>query len=61
MVSFSDGDHLYTAGDFALGTPEVAHEIVIGAESTCVSLVALQGKVKLSGFLGWLLQPLVRI
>lgn len=59
--SFTHDGARYAAGDFDLGTPDVIHEIEIGREGPCVSLVAMQGVLKMPGFLGRLLQPLIRL
>lgn len=59
--SFSHGGQRYAEGDFDLGTPEVEHRIEIGAEGPCVSIVAMQGELKLPGLFGRLLQPLIRL
>ena len=59
--SFShDGGH-YGPGDFDLGGPESDHEIVIGHEGDCISLVAMQGELRLQGLLGRLVQPFLSI
>lgn len=59
--SFSHDGARYAAGDFDLGTPDHLHDIEIGREGPCVSLVAMQGVLKLPGLLGRFLQPLVRL
>lgn len=59
--SFShDGKH-YGPGDFDFGDPDTVHEIVIGPEGDCISLVAMQGELKLQGLLGRLVQPFLSI
>jgi putative transcriptional regulator len=59
--SFShDGGH-YGPGDFDFGDAEHDHEIVIGPEGECISLVAMQGELKLQGLLGRMVQPFVSI
>lgn len=60
MGSFSHGGERYAAGDFDLGTPDISHDIEIGDEGPCVSLVAMQGTLKLPGVLGRLFQPFIR-
>jgi len=59
--SFSHDGARYGAGDFDLGDPDVDHEISIGAEGECLCLVAMQGELRLKGFLGRLMQPIVSI
>lgn len=59
--SFShDGKH-YGPGDFDLGDPDTGHEIVIGPKDDCISLVAMQGELKLRRLLGRLIQPFLSI
>jgi putative transcriptional regulator len=59
--SFSHDANRYGPGDFDLGDPDVEHTIEIGAEEACISLVAMQGKLKLNGFIGKVMQPLLAI
>ncbi len=59
--SFNHDSTRYGAGDFDLGDPDVDHEISIGSEGDCICLVAMQGELRLKGFLGYLMQPLVSI
>ena len=51
----------YGAGDFDLGDSDVDHEISIGPEGDCICLVAMQGELRLKGFLGHLMQPVFSI
>ena len=59
--SFSHDGRRYGPGDFDLGDPGVDHEIAIGPERDCISLVAMQGELKLKGLLGRLVQPLISL
>lgn len=59
--SFSHDDARYAAGDIDIGTPDNEHAIEIGREGPCISIVAMQGELKLSGVLGRLLQPFMRL
>lgn len=59
--SFSHDGERYGVGDFDMGHPDVDHEITISPECDCVCLVAMQGKLKLKGLLGRLVQPLISI
>jgi putative transcriptional regulator len=59
--SFSHDGKSFGPGDFDLGDTENSHEIEIGPEGPCISLVAMQGELKLRGFLGRLIQPLIAI
>lgn len=57
--SFAHDGERYGPGDFDLGEPDIEHEIVIGSDEPCISLVALQGHLKLGGLFGRLIQPLI--
>jgi putative transcriptional regulator len=59
--SFSHDGKRYGPGDFDLGDPDTGHEIAIGPEGDCISLVAMQGELKLQGLLGRLVQPFLSI
>jgi len=59
--SFSHDGARYGVGDFNLGDPDVDHEISIGPEGDCICLVAMQGELRMKGFLGRLMQPLISI
>jgi putative transcriptional regulator len=53
------GDFL--AGDFEEADDNVEHRPVVGQDMACLCLVALEGQLKLSGFIGALLNPFVRL
>lgn len=55
-----DGGH-YGPGDFDWGDEAADHRPIVEAEQECVCLVAMQGKLRLKGFLGRLVQPFIRI
>lgn len=58
--SFShDGGH-FGAGDFDEADETVEHHPVVGEGETCICIVALHGQVRLKGWAGVLLQPLLR-
>ncbi len=57
--SFTHDNRRYAVGDFDMGTPEDEHEIEIGTDEACISLVAMQGTLRLKGVFGRLLQPLI--
>ncbi|MBX7199934.1 MAG: ChrR family anti-sigma-E factor [Rhodospirillaceae bacterium] len=59
--SFGHDRNRYAVGDLDIGTPDIEHAIEIGGEGPCVSIVAMQGELKLTGLLGRLLQPLMRL
>jgi putative transcriptional regulator len=55
-----DGDH-YGPGDFDLGDETIEHQPVVEPGQDCVCLVAMQGKLRLNGLLGRIMQPFVRL
>jgi putative transcriptional regulator len=59
--SFMNHGDRYGPGDFDFGEPNIEHEIVIGSEEPCLSLVALQGRLQLSGLFGRLIQSFITI
>jgi putative transcriptional regulator len=48
-------------GDFDFGDSTIAHEPLVEAGVDCVCLVAMQGDLRLSGVLGRLMQPFLRL
>jgi putative transcriptional regulator len=48
-------------GDFDLGDEDVEHQPLVDPGEDCICLVAMQGKLRLSGLLGRLMQPFVRL
>jgi putative transcriptional regulator len=59
--AFSHEGGRFGPGDFDLGDPAVTHEPHIEAGGDCVCLVAMQGDLRFSGFIGRLMQPFVRL
>ncbi len=59
--SFSHDGHRYGAGDFDWGDDDALHDIHIGAESECICLVAMRGKLQLRGLPGRMIQPFITI
>ncbi len=55
-----DGGDFY-AGDFEEADDSVEHRPVVGKDKACICLVALDGQLKLSGWMGALLNPFVRL
>lgn len=51
----------YGVGDFDEADDGVEHDPLVEDGDTCICLVALQGSIELRGFIGRLLQPLVRL
>ena len=58
---FSQGGAHFGPGDFDLGDETVDHEPVVDSGQDCVCLVAMQGKLRLNGLLGRIIQPFVRL
>lgn len=57
--SLADERGQYFPGDLDEASDEVDHRPVVGQESDCVCLAALEGDTRLHGFLGRLLRPIV--
>jgi putative transcriptional regulator len=55
-----EGGH-FGAGDFEEADERVEHRPIVSGDAPCICLVALEGPLKLSGFLGTLLNPFVRL
>jgi putative transcriptional regulator len=55
-----EGGH-YGPGDFDFGDEDIGHTPVVDPGEDCICLVAMQGGLRLSGLLGRLLQPFVRL
>lgn len=51
----------FGAGDFEEADERIEHRPIVGGEQHCICLVALDGRLKLSGMLGALLSPFVRL
>jgi putative transcriptional regulator len=51
----------YGAGDCDDADHEVGHSPVIDGGEECICLVAMQGQIKLTGMLGRMIQPFIRI
>jgi putative transcriptional regulator len=55
-----EGGH-FGPGDFDLGDETVNHRPVVDAREECVCLVAMVGDLRLSGLIGRIVQPFVRL
>ncbi|MBI1201218.1 MAG: anti-sigma factor [Rhodopseudomonas sp.] len=51
----------FGAGDFEEADESVEHRPIVSDDEACICLVALEGRLKLSGFMGALLNPFVRL
>ena len=66
LTSILVGSYHHEGGNFAAGDFEEAdastdHRPTVGVDQPCLCLVALDGRLKLSGMIGALLNPLVRL
>jgi len=59
--SYSDALGRFGAGDCIELDEEVRHQPVVDPDGECVCLTALEGKLRLSGWIGRLIQPLIGI
>jgi putative transcriptional regulator len=59
--SFSDSLGQYRAGDCVEMDEEVNHQPVVDPDGECICLAAVEGRLRLSGWVGRLMQPLIGI
>ena len=59
--SFSDALGQYRAGDCMEMDEEVDHQPVVDRDGECVCLAAIEGRLRLNGWVGRLIQPLIGI
>lgn len=59
--AFSHAGGHFRPGDFDLGDEQVDHRPVVDPGEECICLVAMQGELRLSGVIGRLVQPFVRL
>ncbi len=59
--AFSHAGGRFAAGDLEEADGSVAHQPVVDDGQTCICLVAMDGRLRLTGVLGRILQPLVRL
>jgi putative transcriptional regulator len=59
--AFRQGTNRYSPGDFDLGDPTIDHRPVVEPSQDCICLVAMQGKLRLKGVIGRMMQPFVRL
>jgi putative transcriptional regulator len=51
----------FMAGDFEEADESTEHRPIVGYDQPCLCLVALDGRLRLSGLIGALLNPFVRL
>lgn len=59
--AFSHGGGRFAVGDLEEADGSVEHQPIVEDGDVCICLVAMDGQLRLKGFVGWLLQPFVRI
>jgi putative transcriptional regulator len=59
--AYRDEHRRYGPGDFDESDESIEHYQVVEEGRPCVAVVAMQGDIKLQGFIGWLLRPFIRI
>ena len=57
--SYSQSGTRYGVGDFDFGDDEVSHQPLVDPGEECICLIAMQGKLKLGGILGRIMQPFI--
>lgn len=58
---FSDGDNQYGPGDFSAKDPSDTHQPVVDEDGECRCLVVLDAPLRLTGTMGKLINPFLRI
>ena len=51
----------FDVGDLEEANDDVLHQPRVVSDEACLCVVALDGQIKLDGWLGWLMQPFVRL
>lgn len=59
--SFSDESGIYQVGDFLTRRPGEVHRPTATLDQDCLCLSVVEAPVKLTGWLGWILNPFLRI
>jgi putative transcriptional regulator len=59
--AFSHDGGRFGPGDFDFGDEDVDHKPLVERGEDCVCLVAMRGELRLSGLIGRLIQPFVRL
>lgn len=57
--SFHDDNGRYVAGDCVEADDEIEHQPVVDSDVECICLAAFDGRLKLKGWLGRIVQPLL--
>lgn len=59
--AYSDLDGHYAPGDLSEADAETEHQPVVDRDGECICLAALEGRIRLDGFFGRLLQPVIGV
>lgn len=59
--SYTDQNGRYQTGDMDFADDDVAHELRVSDDGPCLCIIAMTGEFKISGMLGWLLTPFIRL
>jgi len=59
--SFTDGSEHFLPGDLAEADAEIEHQPRVGLDGECICLIAMQGRMRLRGLIGRMLQPFIGI
>jgi putative transcriptional regulator len=59
--AFSQNGAHYGPGDFDWGDEDADHRPIVDPEEECICLIAMEGRLRLEGFIGRLVQPLIRM
>ncbi len=51
----------FGVGDFEEADPQVLHQQRVVSDEPCLCVAALDGQIQIRGWLGWLMQPFVRL
>ena len=57
---FSDENGRFAQGDVAISDDTIAHRPVADAERDCLCLTVTEGPIRLTGFIGRLINPFLR-
>ena len=59
--AYRDDQRRYGPGDFDEVDENIEHYQVVEEGETCIAIVAMQGGIRLQGWIGRLLQPFIRL
>lgn len=59
--SVSEGSEHFLPGDLAEADADVEHQPVVDLDGECICLIAMEGRMRLRGLVGRMLQPFIGI